>query len=109
MRFTATSGSASILIDVDDVSDLIAAEDQPHRLFPAEGNEDLVAHHPREAREQHGGHDEPHGQDGRGVLRAEEEEGETMLVTVDDDDEFDAVADEIDDYLNSEIDYDEEE
>ena len=30
-----------------------------------------------------------------------------MLVTVDDDDEFDAVAEEIDDYLNSEIDYDE--
>ena len=32
-----------------------------------------------------------------------------MLVTVDDDDEFDAVADEIDEYLNSEIDYDGEE
>ncbi|MBO4422881.1 MAG: DUF1292 domain-containing protein [Clostridia bacterium] len=47
-------------------------------------------------------------EDGYVILRAEEEEGETMLVTVDDDDEFDAVADEIDDYLNSEIDYDED-
>ncbi|MBO4869041.1 MAG: DUF1292 domain-containing protein [Clostridia bacterium] len=47
-------------------------------------------------------------EDGYVILRAEEEEGETMLVTVDDDDEFDTVADEIDEYLNSEIDYDEE-
>ena len=31
-----------------------------------------------------------------------------MLVTVDDDEEFDVVSAEIDDYLNSEIDYDEE-
>ncbi len=46
--------------------------------------------------------------DGYVILRAEEEEGETMLVTVDDDEEFDVVSAEIDDYLNSEIDYDEE-
>ena len=47
--------------------------------------------------------------DGYVILRAEDDNGETMLVTVDDDDEFDAVAEEIDDYLNSEIDYDEPE
>ena len=47
-------------------------------------------------------------EDGYVILRAEEEEGETMLVTVDDDEEFDIVSAEIDDYLNSEIDYDEE-
>ena len=41
------------------------------------------------------------------ILRADEEEGESMLVTIDDDKEFDEVADEIDEYLNSEIDLDE--
>lgn len=44
------------------------------------------------------------GEDGYVILRADEEEGESMLVTIDDDDEFDEVADEIDEFLNSEID-----
>ena len=37
----------------------------------------------------------------------EDEDGEMMLVTIDDDDEFDAVADIFDDELFSDIDYDE--
>ncbi|MBQ3869606.1 MAG: DUF1292 domain-containing protein [Clostridia bacterium] len=45
--------------------------------------------------------------DGYVILREDEEEGESMLVTIDDDNEFDEVADEIDEYLNSEIDFDE--
>ena len=41
------------------------------------------------------------------VLRAEQDEdGETMLVTIDDDDEFDDVADYFDDMFSEEIDYD---
>ena len=46
--------------------------------------------------------------DGYVILRADEEEGESMLVTIDDDAEFDEVADQIDEYLNSEIDFDED-
>ncbi len=46
-------------------------------------------------------------EDGYVILRADEEEGESMLVTIDDDAEFDEVADQIDEYLNSEIDFDE--
>ena len=41
------------------------------------------------------------------ILKAEEEEdGEVMLVTVEDDDEFDDVADYFEDMLSSEADYD---
>ena len=40
------------------------------------------------------------------ILRAEEENGEITLVTVDDDDEFDDVADQFDDMFSEEIDYD---
>ena len=41
------------------------------------------------------------------ILRAEKEEnGEYTLVTVDDDDEFDDVADQFDDMFSEEIDYD---
>ena len=40
------------------------------------------------------------------ILRAEEENGEVTLVTVDDDDEFDDVADQFDDMFSEEIDYD---
>lgn len=46
-------------------------------------------------------------EDGYVILRVDTEDGEDILVTIDDDDEFDDVADEIDDYLNSEVDYDE--
>lgn len=43
------------------------------------------------------------------ILRAEKEEnGEDTLVTVDDDDEFDDVADLFDDMFSEEIDYDAE-
>ena len=41
------------------------------------------------------------------ILRAEKDEnGEYTLVTVDDDDEFDDVADQFDDMFSEEIDYD---
>ena len=41
------------------------------------------------------------------ILRAEaDEDGETSLVTIDDDDEFDDVADYFDDMFSEEIDYD---
>jgi len=40
------------------------------------------------------------------ILRAEEENGEVALVTVDDDEEFDDVADRFDDMFSEEIDYD---
>ena len=41
------------------------------------------------------------------ILRAEKDEnGEDMLVTVDDDDEFDDIADYFDDMLSNEADYD---
>ena len=41
------------------------------------------------------------------VLKAEKDEnGEEMLVTIDDDDEFDDVADYFDDLFSEEIDYD---
>ena len=40
------------------------------------------------------------------VLKAVTENGEKTLVTLDDDDEFDAVADYFDDLLADEIDYD---
>ena len=44
------------------------------------------------------------------ILKLEKEEnGEEFLVSVDDDDEFDDVADYFDDYLAEEIDYDEDE
>ena len=44
------------------------------------------------------------------ILRLEGEEGDDVtLVTVDDDDEFDRVADEFEDKLFGEIDYDDEE
>ena len=43
------------------------------------------------------------------ILKLEKEEnGEEFLVSVDDDDEFDDVADYFDDYLAEEIDYDED-
>lgn len=42
------------------------------------------------------------------ILKAVIENGEEMLVTIDDDDEFDDVADYFDDILTQEIDYDEE-
>ena len=43
------------------------------------------------------------------ILRAEkDEDGEYTLVTVDDDDEFDDVADQFDDMFSEEIDYDAE-
>lgn len=43
------------------------------------------------------------------ILRRElDENGEVMLETVDDDDEFDAVADYFEDTLFNEVDYDEE-
>ena len=41
-----------------------------------------------------------------GILKAITEDGEETLVTIDDDDEFDDVADYFDDYFASEIDYD---
>ncbi len=41
------------------------------------------------------------------ILKAEkDEDGEDILVTIDDDDEFDDVADYFDDMLSEEIDYD---
>jgi uncharacterized protein YrzB (UPF0473 family) len=44
------------------------------------------------------------------ILKLEKEEnGEEFLISIDDDDEFDDVADYFDDYLAEEIDYDEEE
>ncbi|MBR2340048.1 MAG: DUF1292 domain-containing protein [Clostridia bacterium] len=42
------------------------------------------------------------------ILKVVEEDGETLLVTVDDDDEFDNVSDTFDDMFDSEIDYDAE-
>ena len=43
------------------------------------------------------------------ILRMDQDEnGEDMLVTIDDDDEFDRIADIFDDELFGEIDYDEE-
>ena len=43
------------------------------------------------------------------ILRGEEDEnGEIMLVTIDDDDEFDKVADYFDDQIFTDIDYDAE-
>lgn len=48
-------------------------------------------------------------EDGYVLLKVEEEDGEEILATVDDDDEFNEVADLIDEELNSEIDYDEDE
>lgn len=43
------------------------------------------------------------------VLRCEaDENGETLLVTIDDDDEFDKVSEAFDEVFNSEIDYDAE-
>ena len=43
------------------------------------------------------------------ILKLEKEEnGEEILVSIDDDDEFDDVADYFDDYLAEEIDYDDE-
>lgn len=41
-----------------------------------------------------------------GILKLAIEDGEEFLVTVDDDDEFDDVADYFDDLFSSEIDYD---
>lgn len=40
------------------------------------------------------------------ILKSVMEDGEEMLVTVDDDDEFDDIADYFDDIFSSEIDYD---
>ena len=40
------------------------------------------------------------------ILKAVIEDGEENLVTIDDDDEFDDVADYFDDMLSEEIDYD---
>ena len=42
------------------------------------------------------------------ILKGVVENGEESLVSIDDDDEFDDVADYFDDYLAEEIDYDEE-
>ena len=42
------------------------------------------------------------------VLRLEEEDGETFLTTIDDDDEFERVADYFDNEVFAEIDYDED-
>ena len=42
------------------------------------------------------------------ILRLEEEDGETILVTVDDDDEWEKVAEYFDNELFSDIDYDED-
>lgn len=42
------------------------------------------------------------------ILKSVMENGEEMLVTIDDDDEFDDVADYFDDMLTQEIDYDAE-
>jgi len=43
------------------------------------------------------------------ILKSEiDEDGEEMLVTIDDDDEFDRIADIFDDELFSEVDYDEQ-
>lgn len=43
------------------------------------------------------------------VLKAETDaDGEDMLVTIDDDDEFEKVADYFDDLLSEEVDYDEQ-
>ncbi|MBQ7321150.1 MAG: DUF1292 domain-containing protein [Clostridia bacterium] len=42
------------------------------------------------------------------ILKSVIENGEEMLVTIDDDDEFDDVADYFDDMLTQEIDYDED-
>lgn len=47
-------------------------------------------------------------EDGYVLLKTAEEDGETILVTVDDDDEFYEVAELMDEELNSEIDYDDE-
>ena len=41
-------------------------------------------------------------------MRVEEEDGEPIFVTIDDDDEFDTVADIFEDEVFSEIDYDED-
>lgn len=43
------------------------------------------------------------------ILKAVDEDGEEMLVSVDDDEEFDDVADYFDDLFSEEIDYDAEE
>jgi uncharacterized protein YrzB (UPF0473 family) len=40
------------------------------------------------------------------ILKSVIENGEEMLITIDDDDEFDDVADYFDDILTQEIDYD---
>ncbi len=40
------------------------------------------------------------------ILKLVEEDGEEMLVSIDDDEEFDDVADYFDDLFNQEIDYD---
>lgn len=40
------------------------------------------------------------------ILKAITEDGEETLITIDDDDEFDDIADYFDDYFASEIDYD---
>jgi len=40
------------------------------------------------------------------ILKVVTEDGEEVLVSIDDDDEFDEVADHFDDLLSSEIDYD---
>ena len=42
------------------------------------------------------------------ILKVVFEDGETVLVTVDDDDEFEKIADIFDDMFFSEVDYDEE-
>ncbi len=42
------------------------------------------------------------------ILKVAEDNGETILVTVDDDDEFDKISDVFDDMFFSEVDYDEE-
>ena len=43
------------------------------------------------------------------ILKSVIEDGEEMLVSIDDDEEFDSAADYFDAFLNEEIDYDEEE
>ena len=43
------------------------------------------------------------------ILKVEDDNGETILVTVDDDDEFDKISDIFDDSFFSEIDYDADE
>ena len=41
------------------------------------------------------------------ILKVEKEDGEDILVTIDDEAEFDHIADKFDEMLNDEIDYDE--